>query len=130
MKRYPLAIFCLAGIVAVSAADANLSNLPAASSGARLTLVGSAESSMKNFVFDADTRHMNGYDIDTAVLDTNTRGSSARQMQDAAITDDNTNKWLTMLAVVGLVALQLRRKHKSLPQRPISNGVNRPVMHG
>jgi hypothetical protein len=30
------------------------------------------------------------------------------------------NRWLIMLAALGLIVLQLRRKHKSLPQRRIA----------
>jgi hypothetical protein len=41
-------------------------------------------------------------------------------VQDQATKAGTPNRWLIALAAFGLVVLQLRRKHKSLPQRRIA----------
>jgi hypothetical protein len=41
-------------------------------------------------------------------------------VQEQANNANNRSRWLTALAGCGLVMLQLRRKHKSLPQRRIA----------
>jgi hypothetical protein len=41
-------------------------------------------------------------------------------VKEQANTPSNRSRWLTALAGCGLVMLQLRRKHKSLPQRRIA----------
>jgi hypothetical protein len=41
-------------------------------------------------------------------------------VQEQANNAGNRSRWLTALAGCGLVMLQLRRKHKSLPQRRIA----------
>ena len=41
-------------------------------------------------------------------------------VEERAIKAGTSDSWLVMLAAFGLVVLQLRRKHKSLPQRRIA----------
>jgi hypothetical protein len=41
-------------------------------------------------------------------------------VEERAATAGTGDSWLVMLAALGLVVLQLRRKHKSLPQRRIA----------
>lgn len=57
----------------------------------------------------------------------NIRGRVARKMratsafvQQQAANTGTFNGWLIMLAALGLIVLQLRHKHKSLPQRRIT----------
>jgi hypothetical protein len=47
-------------------------------------------------------------------------GAASSLMPEHATTSQTNDTWLTALAAFGLIALQLRRKHKSLPQRRIA----------
>jgi hypothetical protein len=46
--------------------------------------------------------------------------ATSELVEERAAKAGTTDSWLVMLAALGLVVLQLRRKHKSLPQRRIA----------
>jgi hypothetical protein len=41
-------------------------------------------------------------------------------VKDNVVKEGSTDRGLMIVAAVGMIVLQLRRKHKSLPQRPIA----------
>ncbi len=55
------------------------------------------------------------------------RGAVVKEMRatkafvkENVVKEEDAHSWLMMLAVIGMIVLQLRRKHKSLPQRQIA----------
>ena len=107
MKGCSLIFFCL-----VAAANANASDarLPKA--------VASPRIQPAVFVAPATGRPSASLaDIGGGVVE---MGAASSLMAEHATTSQTNDTWLTALAAFGLIALQLRRKHKSLPQRRIA----------
>lgn len=144
MKTYPLTLICLLGIAATADATANELKLMATATTLHPTLVGSATQSIvapaKGVGFDSATRRVSGvYVSGIYQSDLSVRGNDATTLPlpSVALAASGLDKWLMLLAAVGLVVLQLRRKHKSLPQRPMvdggnggTSGANGPIMYG
>lgn len=125
MKRYQILIFTV-GLGVASGAMAKQEELFAAPVSAHMTLDGNTQF-MKTNAFNVDAANhisMLNKQNDLTRFNVEPLSSSALQNHDSAAAGQGLNKGLTMLAALGLVILQLRRKHKSLPQRPIANSPN------
>jgi hypothetical protein len=55
------------------------------------------------------------------------RGTVVKEMRatkafvkETVVKEESADRWLMLLAAIGMIVLQLRRKHKSLPQRQIA----------
>ncbi len=122
-------VLTLAILLAINtAANAVPSKLDAVGSSSAVQLFPTTHSidHFKSFSFDTVAIHASPALTDAAVSAANAEASEALN-QSAMLDANGFDKSLMLFAALGLIVLQLRRKHKSLSQRPIVNG---PIVQG
>jgi hypothetical protein len=129
MKRRHLALGQLILVGAFAAAQANAANADQHLQPVRASLTGSTASlhatglATQSAAKSGKLRHK---PIEQANLASFGGGVVQEMRATSALVEETAAKagtsdsWLIMLAALGLVVLQLRRKHKSLPQRRIA----------
>lgn len=130
MMRNVLTLTILLGINATSNAVPSRLDTIGSSSAAQLLPTTHSVEQLKSFSFDTMSTRTPIARPDAAAASLANMAdmeASAALNQSAMLDTSGFDKCLMLFAALGLIVLQLRRKHKSLPQRPIVNG---PIVHG
>ena len=130
MMRNVLTLAILLGINAAANAVPSKLDVMGSSSAVQLFPTMHSADHFKPFSFDTVAIHASPALTDAAVSAAHAEASEA--LNQAAMLDANGyDKSLMLFAALGLIVLQLRRKHKSLSQRPIVNAsVTGPIAQG
>ena len=116
-----ITLVCVAAISGAGTAAAGQTSLAptADNSVSRVALEGTAPAAQHARAKQAALHPQGNFDGIKGTVVKEMRATKAF-VKESVVKEDNVDRKLMLLAAIGMVVLQLRRKHKSLPQRQIA----------